>query len=293
MPRSYNREPKTNKPPEPTLDYPGMMEALLNVEGSMSDTYRRMTNYSMGNCALFMYQGIEPQPVATYKGWESVGRQVAKGAKAKWVLRPITVKSRYETNEDGTPKDITRFKLVRAIFPIADTIGDPLPKTELPHWSQDQADSELSVHRVPFEGFDANMQGYSLGRDYAINPVAKWPEKTHKHELAHIVLGHTALDAVGVEAPHKGVREFQAEGTAHFVMTELELQDRFDPAESRAYIQNWLSGETPTDEQVRAVFSATDKILKAGYVKDETEAAIDALRRAGMLLPIEEPPLIA
>jgi hypothetical protein len=284
MVRAYNQPPKTNRPPEPTLDYPGFMEALLTVEGSMSDTYRRMTQYSMGNCALFMYQGIMPQPVATYKGWEAVDRHVVKGAKARWVLRPITVKSKYETNEAGEPLQFTRFKLVRAIFPIEDTTGEPLPKTELPHWSQEQADQTLGVSRIPFGAFDSNMQGYSIGHEYAINPIAKWPEKTHKHELGHIVLGHTAMTSFDDDnRPHQGIREFQAEGVAHFVMTELNLDDRFDPSESRAYIQNWLHDDTPSDEHIRGVFTGTDKILKAGRVEDDTAAAIAVLKEAGML----------
>lgn len=36
------------------------------------------------------------------------------------------------------------------------------------------------------------------------------------------------------------------------------------PAESRAYIQDWLAGEEVTERHVRAVFTAADKILRAG-----------------------------
>lgn len=245
------------------------MDGLLTVEGSMSDTYCRMHQYSMGNCALFLVQGIPPQPVATYKGWEAVGRHVTKGAKAKWVLRPIDVKLKNREDEDGNPIHVRRFKLVRAIFPLEATNGEPLPKMETPAWSQERALTTLDITEVPFATFDSNTQGYSQGRTFAINPVAKWPKKTLQHELGHIVLGHTDLEFHDYQM-HRGVREFQAEGTAHLVMNELDMVNDFDPAESRGYLQGWLRGETPSDEQIRQVFKATDVILKAGRPVAET-----------------------
>lgn len=47
-------------------------------------------------------------------------------------------------------------------------------------------------------------------------------------------------------------------------MNELDLRDQFDPAESRAYIRSWLSGETPSDQAISQVFKAADEILVVG-----------------------------
>lgn len=265
----YNREPQADIPPEPKLDYSEMLDALLSMEGSVGNTYRRMTSYSLGNCALFMAQGIAPQPVATFKGWEAVDRHVVKGAKARWVLRPINVKSKYETNDDGSPKVITRFKLVRAIFPLEDTAGEPLPKLETREWSQDQAMQTLNIRQVPFDDFNANVQGWSINRELAINPIAKYPKKTLLHEMGHIVLGHTIIEDDNFDAnPHRGIREFQAESVAHLGMMSLGLFTDFDRGESAGYISGWLKGETPPQDRIKDAIQATDKIVNSGRLAE-------------------------
>ena len=53
-----------------------------------------MYQYSTSNCAFF-------QPVATFRGWQAVDGYVKRGSKARWVLRPITVKLRDQVDEDG------------------------------------------------------------------------------------------------------------------------------------------------------------------------------------------------
>jgi hypothetical protein len=47
---------------------------------------------------------------------------------------------------------------------------------------------------------------------------------------------------------------------------ELVLLGEDQASESRAYLQDWLQGERPGDVAIRQVFSATDKILRAGRV---------------------------
>ncbi len=46
---------------------------------------------------------------------------------------------------------------------------------------------------------------------------------------------------------------------------ELELI-AWDPAESRAYIQNWLGGTEVAEDNISRVFAAVNKILAAGHV---------------------------
>lgn len=268
MPRP-NYSPRENINP----DWAGLLEAALTIEGSTGNTYNRLHRYSMGNRALLMYQGVTPQPIATYKGWEAVGRHVVKGAKAKAIIRPITVKLKDELDEHGDPRTLQRFKLVNAVFPISDTAGEALPDIEPPIWSKARALGTLAIEEVPFAEFDGNIQGHSFERLFAINPLAVYPMKTTMHELGHIVHGHTTPDKMEAYAQHRGVYEFQAEGSAHLAMNELDLLTPDMASVSRGYIQSWMRGQVPTDQVVRSIFTVTDKILQAGY--EPVEASDD------------------
>lgn len=248
-------------------DWSGLLEAALTIEGSTGNTYSRLYNYSMGNRALLMYQGVIPQPVATFNRWKEVDRHVKRGAKAKAILRPITVKLRDEVDEEGNPKTMTRFKLVNSVFPISDTEGEPLPELELPQWSKARALATLAITEVPFQTFNGNVQGYSFGRNIAINPAAKYPVRTTAHELGHIVSGHTSQDALAEYEQHRGVFEFEAEGTAHLVLNEIGQLDSDVASVSRAYLQGWMGQQKPTEKSVRTIFKATDAIVNAGREK--------------------------
>lgn len=244
-------------------DWANLLNTMLTVEGSTSDTYSRMYRYSMGNIALLMMQGVTPQPVANYERWRSVNRHVKRGSSAYYILRPITVKLD-ELDENGNEVTIQRFKPVKSVFPLSMTEGEPLPELEHPSWSKARALGSLAITETSFETFEANSQGYSVGNEIAINPIARYPHKTLMHETAHVVLGHTTGTAFEEYQRHRGLAEFQAEATAHIVMNELGLAAHMDAAESRAYVQNWLSGNKPSDRDIRAVFAAADKIVRAG-----------------------------
>jgi hypothetical protein len=210
-----------------------------------------------------MSQGVET-PVATYARWQSLGRQVLKGSKAKEIVRPIIITLKDQLDDQGEPKKLMKFKPVKCLFTVSDTEGEELPPAEIPDWSLDRALDTLDIKRVPFQLLDGNTAGYSYDRNIAINPVAVHPLKTTFHELGHVVLGHTAPEAIAEYSTHRGVKEFQAESTAYLTMNELEQLTEDEACESRGYIQGWLRKERPPDVAIRQVFSATDKILKAG-----------------------------
>jgi hypothetical protein len=206
-------------------------------------------------------QGVN-EPVATYKRWHDMGRQVLRGSTAKQILRPIAFK---DLDKNGEPEmKIKGFKMVRCLFGVSDTEGDPLPDYEPPEWSQERALGMLAIQQVPFEGLNGNVAGHSIGREVAVNPVARYPLKTLVHEIAHVALGHTDSDNYIEYQTHRGVKEFQAEASAYLVLNELDELGKMDVSESRAYIQNWLKGELPSDFAIKSVFTTTDKILKAG-----------------------------
>ena len=119
----------------------------------------------------------------------------------------------------------------------------------------------------PFTGTDGNCQGYARQRTIAVSPVAELPHKTRFHELAHVVLGHTAEAEAGLsdsDITPRSLREVEAEAVALVCLEALGLPgaDR-----SRAYIQVWNDrrGAEPIPERsAQRIFKAADQILKAG-----------------------------
>lgn len=236
------------------IEYIDLLQRAITMEGSTSNTYNRFYNYSFMNRVLLWVQNVS-EPVATYKKWQELGRQVNKGSKAKFICRPISYKDK-ETGE----YEIKGFNYVNCLFTYSETTGEDLPPVEVEAWSRDLALQTLGITEEVFANTNGNIQGYSHDKTIAINPVAKYPFKTLMHELAHVVAGHTTTE----ETLHAGVAEFQAEVTAHIIMYELAITEHFNASESRAYIQNWLDGHKPTDAEIKTVFKAVDTILKSG-----------------------------
>ena len=69
------------------IDWRATLTEALNAPGALGTTYTRFYNYSFLNQVRLMMQGTN-EPVATYKLWVELGRQVRKGTKAKVVLAP-------------------------------------------------------------------------------------------------------------------------------------------------------------------------------------------------------------
>lgn len=253
------------------LDWQRLIEVAMTAPGHVGNVYSQFYRYSFLNQMYLLMQGVH-EPVATYKHWQALGRQVLKGSKAYGIIRPIVVETK---NDDGETEDkFVRFKRVNCLFGVSQTDGQKLAPVELPDWQLDLALNTLGVRHVPYELLDGNVQGYSTGREFAVNPVAADPLHTTMHELGHIVLGHTAPEAAGEYAKHRGSQEFQAEATAHLVLNELGQLTEATASHSRGYIQHWLKDEQPSDSEIRQVFVATDTILKAGRIAlDGREAA--------------------
>jgi hypothetical protein len=129
------------------------------------------------------------------------------------------------------------------------------------HGTEDGRCPRCNVEEIPFEMMNGNCQGYAKGRQIAINPLAQIPAKTTFHELAHIELGHTAEVVHDSETLPRSRKEVEAEAGALLCLESLGM----DGSEyCRGYIQNWLQGETIPERSAQRIFSAADKILKAG-----------------------------
>ena len=60
-----------------------LLDMAVKQPGLLMKAYSAFHHYSLGNQMLAMVQcqmrGIEPGPINTYPGWQSLGRQVRKG----------------------------------------------------------------------------------------------------------------------------------------------------------------------------------------------------------------------
>jgi len=175
--------------------------------------------------------------------------------------KPVKTDSgRDETDEPQTRRT---FRFRPYWFVLAQTEGEETFVPSIPGFDIDTALRTLNITRTPFDTIDGNIQGFAMGREIAVSPLAALPHKTTFHELAHVVLGHTTAEKlVDSEHTHVHIREVEAEAVALICCETLGL----DGAEfCRGYIQHWLKTEKEIPNQSAArIFAAATSILKAG-----------------------------
>ena len=241
-----------------------LLEKAVNDPGILSNAYRALHNYSIGNQMLAWSQcierGIQPGPLATFARWKELGR----GEKALTLCRPITLK-RTATADDGTEETTaaTWFIYKPFWFVLSQTDGQPLPESEIPAWERAKALDALGITEVPFDSLNGNVMGFARGRTIAVSPLNPLPLKTTFHELAHVVLGHTQeADHADGELTPRNLREVEAESVALLCLAALNQPGvEF----SRGYIQSWWGAGHPIPERsAQRILKAADQILKAG-----------------------------
>lgn len=250
-----------------------LLASAVTEPGMLSVAYRQFHNYSIGNQLLAWSQclerGMQPGPMATFPKWKELGRYVRKGERALTLCMPVTVKRTVE-GDDGTEDDVvlTRFVYKPHWFVLAQTEGAAMPSAPMPTWDSARALTALDVAEVPFDETNGNVLGFACGRTIAINPVNPMPHKTRFHELAHVLLGHTAegMQADGEITP-RNLRECEAEAVALVCCAALDLPG---VEYCRGYIQNWWGSGNPIPERsAQRVLKVADQILKAGAVQTE------------------------
>lgn len=255
-----------------TPQWTELLEKALSEPGRISEAYSRFHSYSFGNQILAWVQcsvrGIPLGPIGTFLHWKDCGRYVRKGEKALTLCMPITGKRTAEKHNDETGQDetveigYTRFLFKPHWFVLSQTDGAEYTPEPIPTWNENKALEALGITRVAFTVTDGNCQGYADGNAIAVSPIAEHPQRTALHEIAHVVLGHTSerMNDAGEQTP-RDIRELEAECTAMLVCASLGLPG---VEESRGYIQNWYHGNTVPEHNAQRIFSAADKILKAG-----------------------------
>lgn len=245
-----------------------LLQDAVNQPGIISKCYSTFHGYSIGNQLLAWSQCIARDipigPIATYKKWAELGRQVSKGQKAIALVMPVTI-SKKDAAGEKTGEVFSMFTMRNNWFVLGQTEGaEYVNEVAIPAWDKAAALAKLDISEVRFDHADGNCQGYASGRTIAINPVAVLPHKTRFHELAHVVLGHTTDEVMAdSEVTPRDIREVEAESVAYILCSLLDLPGLH---ESRGYIQNWLAGAEVSDKSAQRIFSAANKILEAGKV---------------------------
>jgi len=261
--------PQTTEP-RTEIQFRQLLEEAVNKPGTLMQAYSLFWNYSLGNQLLALIQAhkrnIPLGPIASFNRWKDLGRYVKRGEKAIELCMPVTVKRTVrEEGTDGAEVEnavtFKRFVFRRNWFMLSQTDGAAYQLPAIPTWDRTRALTALSVEEIPFQMLDGNCQGYAKGRQIAINPVAQMPAKTTFHELAHIELGHTTEAVHDSETLPRSLKEVEAESVALLCLESLGM----DGAEfCRGYIQSWLAGAEIPERSAQRIFSAADRILKAG-----------------------------
>ena len=206
-------------PPSAT-GFAALLETAVVDPGVMSGAYRQFHSFSVGNQLLAWGQcltrDLPPGPLATYPRWKALGRQVRKGERAISLCMPVTMKRAPRSDDTvDEPRVFTRFVYRANWFVLAQTDGPDLPAVTVPTWNAEAALAALNISEVPFDVCDGNVMGFAQGRAIAISPLNPLPHKTRFHELAHVVLGHTAEgEQRDGELRLQNLRECEAEAVA-------------------------------------------------------------------------------
>ncbi len=261
---------------QPSL-FADLLREAVTQPGIISDAYRAFHAFSLGNQILAASQlierGLPISPIASFNSWKSKGRMVRKGARALRLFMPVTLKRQDRDEATGIEQQIQfqTFMLKPNWFSLDQTDGENfVHEARSPAWDAGRAMTGLGIEETTFEMLDGNCQGYATGNKIAINPVAALPHKTRFHELAHVILGHTAESSLqDDERTPRNLREVEAESVAFILCSLLGLPGR---DESCGYVQAWLDGEQVPEKNARRIFSAADKLMKAGQEKPVTQS---------------------
>ena len=273
--------------PKPNLM--GLLCEALERPGFVSGAYSMFHHYSFSN-ALWVAKQMEERgqaigPVATFKRWLDLGRRVKKGEKALCMYMPVSTKPQADT--EGAAGEQDGDEPGRRMFFVARHNWFSLGQTEVREgghdnsnalaetadWSADRALRALDITREDFQCTDGNMQGYATPnmRRIAISPLAQLPQKTTFHEIAHVLLHAGEERLVDGAELGQALREVEAEATAYLCCAVLGLHGL---DESRGYIQSWMARAATGDlaeRHARRIFSAVERILRAGKPADEEQ----------------------
>lgn len=222
---------------------------------------------------------LQPGPLNTFPNWKEIGRHVKRGERGLILCMPITCNRRNEETANNDESDgegtFTSFVYKARWFVLSQTEGEELEPQVTPEWDAKRALATLAIDLIPFDSTDGNWQGFARKRQIALNSVAQLPHKTLFHELAHVVIGHTAeADFADTEKTPRNLREVEAEAVALLCCESLGLEGA---DYCRGYLQNWLyqaigfDASAISERSAQRIFRAAVQILRAGHQNAKAE----------------------
>lgn len=256
----------------------GQLHRWLNAMASNG-----LSRWSANNrllAAVQMHQrgeSLDELHMMGFRQWEKWNRKVSKGAKAVWILAPITRKVVDEDNDGNSTEKhrVVGFKGV-PVFNVSDTHGEPLPSspTRPAPGKASPGTLEGLRDRVGQAGYSyeeteipdcrprtgegtlgyTDPQNKRIVVDARLNDAQK--ASTIAHELGHVHCGHVDRD-YSEYRQHRGQMETEAEMTAYLVNRSRGMtRDQVD-AFSPGYIAGWSRGNPAVMHQ------AVDKATRA------------------------------
>ena len=138
-----------------TVAWSTMLKDAVTQPGIISKCYSTFHNYSMGNQLLAWSQlqgrGMGLAPIATYKRWSELGRQVKKGEKAIALVMPVTI-SKKDGAGEKTGEVFSMFTLKNNWITLDQTEGaDYVNEIPVPNWDKVKALEALQITEIKFD----------------------------------------------------------------------------------------------------------------------------------------------
>lgn len=270
----------------------------------------RFHQYSPRNILLLLMQNPDITHVASYRTWQSLGRQVVKGESALRVLGPVTRRvevldahGKPVLDDQGKSKVAQQIVGVKPVpvFDISQTDGDPLPEPPRPTLLAGQAPEGLwegLAARVKAEGFELR-RGDPGG---AANGITDFGErvvivrddvddaqavKTLSHELGHVLMHNPFEQEVtaGLRVVCRGDAEVEAESVA-YIIGQAHGLDTSDY--TFAYVNGWsrhdedavLNTAVKVIDTAHAILGGLDTIPEQPEVAAQRDRATTLAERA-------------
>ena len=196
-------------------------------------TMSKFTSYSPRNCLLIAIQTDgQATYVASYKKWQSLGRQVQKGSKAINIFAPYTFKRK---RDDGTEEEGLGFfatpvfdiSATRVVMDDAPEIG--LGQIDIPIEEYDsiiEAITAVSPCPVSFSEFKGTANGYYSPSSNSITVRSSLTDamriKTLLHEIAHAHLDNPDNREDDTKES-RDIKEVRAKSVAFMVSSMLNI----------------------------------------------------------------------
>lgn len=196
-------------------------------------TMSKFTSYSPRNCLLIALQTDgQATYVASYKKWQSLGRQVQKGSKAINIFAPYVFKHK---RADGTEEEGLGF-FATPVFDISATkvVMDDAPEIglgqiDVPVEEYDsiiEAITDVSPCPVSFSEFKGTANGYYSTSSNSITVRSSLTDamriKTLLHEIAHAHLDNPDNRDDDTKES-RDIKEVRAESVAFMVSSMLGI----------------------------------------------------------------------